>query len=318
MTQQRGQFEKREQRTIGGEQASALLDRALVILERVCVTEQCTCCDMLCAAVCTTLPQRETALPVQRRDAARTDVSVRHGFERCCAEGMSYTRGPEAEGGGPYTPSVAAFLFLPVAPLLPPAALMHWRSAAFRALVTALPASKQWLVVFSQRVECRKQCLLKPVDYSLIKSFASCVVVNRQCNPTLACMPSAGPAADSELTVPGLPNNGDNLCYLNSAVQALASSRSVHAALQGSLERYSRQTEPTRGLSPQTARPQLLEALADVLQRLQPCTGDERAAISSHGIANALRYALASCKTLKMSLPDGIAIAGCVVDARKL
>ncbi len=103
--------------------------------------------------------------------------------------------------------------------------------------------------------------------------------------------------------MPGLLNNGDNLCYLNSAVQALASSRSVRAAVQGSLERCSGQTQPAPGLSPKTAEPRLLEALADVLHRLQPYAGDDRAAISSHGIASALRYALTSVETLKSSSP---------------
>jgi len=98
--------------------------------------------------------------------------------------------------------------------------------------------------------------------------------------------------------VPGLLNKGDNLCYLNSAVQALASSRSVLAAVHSSLEHHSRQTECTPRLSPHTAGPQLLEALADVLQRLQPCTGDEREAISCHSIANALRYASAPHETV--------------------
>ena len=91
--------------------------------------------------------------------------------------------------------------------------------------------------------------------------------------------------------MPGLLNNGDNLCYLNSAVQALASSCSVLAAVQSGVHRYSGPTECACGLSPQTAGPQLLEALADLLQRLQACAGDERAAVSSAGVASALRYA---------------------------
>ena len=96
----------------------------------------------------------------------------------------------------------------------------------------------------------------------------------------------------SMLAVPGLLNNGENLCYLNSAVQALASSRSVLAAVQGSLKRYCGLANCASGPSKQTAGPQLLEALTDVLQQLQPRAGDERAAISAGAVALALRYAL--------------------------
>ena len=94
---------------------------------------------------------------------------------------------------------------------------------------------------------------------------------------------------DLELTVPGLLNSGDNLCYLNSSLQTLASSCSVLAAVQGSLECYREQTTAAPAATQQTVQPQLLDALADVLQRLQPCDSDERAALSPAAVSRALR-----------------------------
>ena len=103
-------------------------------------------------------------------------------------------------------------------------------------------------------------------------------------------------AARPQLTVPGLLNRGDNLCYLNSALQVLATSAGVLAAVQGSRGRR-RQAVPPAPLA-RTQRPPLLTTLADLLQSLQPCTG-EQAALSSAAVADALRSVpLWSCYSL--------------------
>ena len=104
-------------------------------------------------------------------------------------------------------------------------------------------------------------------------------------------MPSSDTPADSELAIPGLLNSSDNLCYLNSALQTLASSRSVRAAVRGSLELFHGCTASSRSVLPRTAQPDLLQALADLLQKLQPCASGEQAALSSGAVAIALRYA---------------------------
>ncbi len=159
--------EGQEKLTIGGEEASALLDRALVILERVCAAKQRSCDAVLCAAWRMYLSPRDDARGPQS-DAARTDASVRrgvvYGTDR---EGSGVERG----GGGLWSPSVAAFLFFPVAPLLPPAALMHWRSVACRSFHCftgfEVVASCWWYIAEGDGES--KAVLLKPVDCSMIK-----------------------------------------------------------------------------------------------------------------------------------------------------
>ena len=93
-------------------------------------------------------------------------------------------------------------------------------------------------------------------------------------------------AAAPHLTVPGLLNRGDNVCYLNSALHALASSPGVLAAIQGSLA-HRCQAVPLSS-SAQGQRPLLLIALAELLQKLQPRAG-EQPALSSAAVADALR-----------------------------